>query len=185
MNQKFSYYLNIILSIGLLVFVLRYGCNPEYKDKPILINEVADSNTYYDDLDNDYSSKIIILYDSIEKLNKGLKTAKIVYKTKIVQVWSDSVVTTEECTEVVNQANEIISSQDSLINIQSRSLDACSSQVVNLRNQVDLNKGYAEKLLNANILVTNENDKLKVKVKRNRLFAGIVSAILVSFVLIK
>ena len=41
---------------------------------------------------------------------------------------------------------------DSLINIQSRGLDACESQVNNLRNQVNLNKGYAEKLLLYNII---------------------------------
>ncbi len=185
MNQRFSYFLNIILSIGLLLFVLRYGCNPEYKDKPIVINEVADSNAIYDHIEAQYSNKIIQLYDSIEYLNKNVKTAKTIYKTKIVQVWADSVVTTEECSEVVNQANQIILSQDTLIGVQARGLDACSSQVTNLRKQVELNKGYSETLLQANILVTNENDKLKTKLKRNRLFAGIISAILVSFVLIK
>lgn len=185
MNQKLSYYLNVILAIGLFLIVFKYGCNPEYKDKPIVINEVSDSNAIYDHLESEYSNKIIKLYDSIEFLNKHVKTAKTIYKTKIVQVWSDSVVTTEECSEVVNQANQIILSQDTLIGVQSRSLDACSSQVNNLRNQVVLNKSYASKLLEANILVTNENEKIKTKLKRNRLFAGIVSAILVSFVLIK
>lgn len=185
MNQKLSYFLNVLLAIGLFVVVFRYGCNPEYKYKPIVINEVADSNAIYDHIDNEYSSKMIVLYDSIEKLNKGLKTDKIIYKTKIVQVWADSVVTTEECTEVIDQANQIILSQDTLIGVQARGLDACQSQINNLRNQVNLNKGYSEKLLLGNIELTNENKKLKSKVKRNRLFAGIVSAILVSFVLIK
>lgn len=181
MNQKLSYFLNVVLAVGLFLIVFKYGCNPEYKDKPIVINEVADSNAIYDVLDDEYQAKIIKLYDSIEYLNKNVKTAKTIYKTKIVQVWSDSVVTTEECSEVVNQANQIILSQDTLIGVQARGLDACQSQVVNLRNQVDLNKEYAEKLLLANIEITNNNESLNKKVKRNRLFAGIVSAILVSF----
>lgn len=185
MNQKLSYYLNVILAIGLFLIVFKYGCKSEYKDKPIVINEVADSNAIYDVLDDEYQAKIIELYDSIEYLNTHVKTAKTIYKTKIVQVWSDSVVTTEECSEVVNQANQIILSQDTLIGVQARGLDACESQVNNLRNQVDLNKEYAEKLLLANIEITNKNESLNKKVKRNRLFAGIVSAILVSFVLIK
>ena len=57
MNQKISYYLNIILSVGLLLFVLRYGCNPQYKDRPIVINEVADSNAIYDHLEAEYSNQ--------------------------------------------------------------------------------------------------------------------------------
>jgi hypothetical protein len=185
MNQKISYYLNIILSVGLLLFVLRYGCNPEYKDRPIVINEVADSNAIYDHLEAEYSNQIVKLYDSIEFLNKHVKTAKTIYKTKIVQVWSDSVVTTNECSEVVEQANAIILSQDTLIKVQGRSLDACSSQVVNLRNQVELNKGYVDILLKQKIELLNEYDKINANTKRNKLLAGIVAAILVSFSLIR
>ena len=185
MNQKISYYLNIILSVGLLLFVLRYGCNPEYKDRPIVINEVADSNAIYDHLESEYSNQIIKLYDSIEYLNKHVKTAKTIYKTKIVEVWADSVVTTNECSEVVEQANAIILSQDTLIRVQGRSLDACSSQVVNLRNQVELNKGYVDILLKQKIELLNEYDKINANTKRNKLLAGIVAAILVSFSLIR
>ena len=185
MNQKISYYLNVLLAVGLFLIVFKYGCNPEYKDKPIVINEVADSNAIYDHIESEYTTKIIKLYDSIEFLNTHVKTAKTIYKTKIVQVWADSVVTTEECSEVVDQANQIILSQDTLIGIQARGLDACSSQVGNLRNQVELNKGYSEKLLEQKIMLLNENDKLKKKVKRNRGFAIIVSAILGSVILIR
>jgi hypothetical protein len=185
MNQKISYYLNVLLAIGLFLIVFKYGCNPEYKDKPIVINEVSDSNAIYDHIQSEYSNKIIKLYDSIEFLNKNVKTAKTIYKTKIVQVWADSVVTTEECSEVVNQANQIILSQDTLIGIQARGLDACSSQVGNLRNQLNLNKGYSEKLLEQKVMILNENDKLKKKVKRNRGIAIIVTVLLGGLVLIK
>ena len=185
MNQKISYYLNVFFAIGLFLIVFKYGCNPEYKDKQIVINEVADSNVIYDHIEAEYSNKIIKLYDSIEYLNNHVKTAKTIYKTKIVQVWSDSVVTTEECSEVVDQANQIILSQDTLIGIQARGLDACSSQVGNLRNQVLLNKSYASKLLEQKVMILNENEKLKKKVKRNRGLAIIVTAILGGLVLIK
>jgi hypothetical protein len=183
--QKFSYYLNVLLAVGLFLIVFKYGCNPEYIEKKVVISPIVDSNAIYDHIEAEYSNKIIKLYDSIEYLNNHVKTAKTVYKTKIVQVWSDSVVTTEECSEVINQANEIILSQDTLIGVQSRGLDACQSQVNNLRSQVQLNKGYSEKLLQANILVTNENEGLKKKVKRNRGIAIIVTAILGGLVLIK
>ena len=185
MKEKFSYYLNVFLAVGLFLIVFKYGCNPEYKDKPIVINEVADSNAIYDHLEAEYSNQIIKLYDSIEYLNKHVKTAKTIYKTKIVQVWSDSVVTTNECSEVVDQANAIISSQDTLIGVQARGLDACQSQVNNLRSQVLLNKSYAEKLLEQNIIITKKNEGLKKKVKRNRGIVIIVTAILGGLVLIK
>ncbi len=185
MNQKLSYYLNVILAIGLFLIVFKYGCNPEYKDKPIVINEVADSNAIYDHIDSEYSGKMIILYDSIDNLNKRLKTSKTIFRTKYKEILRDSLITDSNCLITLYYANTTILQQDSIIEIQARGLDACSSQVVNLRNQVVLNKSYASKLLEANILVTNENEKLKTKLKRNRLFAGIVSAILVSFVLIK
>ncbi|MFZ4413989.1 MAG: hypothetical protein ACOYOV_12970 [Bacteroidales bacterium] len=185
MNQKFSYYLNVFLAVGLFLFVFKFGCNPEYKDRPIVINEVADSNAIYDHLEAEYSNQIIKLYDSIEYLNKHVKTAKTIYKTKIVQVWADSVVTTNECSEVVEQANAIILSQDTLIRVQGRSLITCNSQVGNLKNQVELNKGYADLLLKQKIELLNEYDKINANTKRNKLFAGIVAAILVSFSLIK
>jgi hypothetical protein len=185
MNQKFSYYLNVFLAVGLFLFVFKFGCNPEYKDRPIVINEVADSNAIYDHLEAEYSNQIIKLYDSIEFLNKHVKTAKTIYKTKIVQVWSDSVVTTNECSEVVEQANAIISSQDTLIKVQSRSLITCNSQVGNLKNQVELNKEYVDLLLKQKIELLNEYDKINANTKRNKLLAGIVAAILVSFSLIK
>jgi hypothetical protein len=185
MNQKFSYYLNVFLAVGLFLIIFKFGCNPEYKDRPIVINEVADSNAIYDHLEAEYSNQIIKLYDSIEYLNKHVKTAKTIYKTKIVQVWADSVVTTNECSEVVEQANAIILSQDTLIKVQSRSLITCNSQVGNLKNQVELNKGYADILLKQKIELINEYDKINANTKRNKLFAGIVAAILVSFSLIK
>lgn len=185
MKERFSYFLNVFLAIGLFMVVFKYGCNPEYIEKKVVVNEIADTNAIHDRIHDYYANKILRYEDTIEYLNTHVKTAKTIYKTKIVQVWADSVVTTEECSEVVNQANQIILSQDTLIGVQARGLDACESQVNNLRNQVNLNKGYAEKLLLYNIELTNENEKLDRKVKRNRLFAGIVSVILFSFVLIK
>lgn len=185
MNQKLSYFLNVLLAVGLFLVVFKYGCNPEYKDKPIVINEVADSNVIYDHIDSEYSGKMIILYDSIDNLNKRLKTSKTIFMTKYEEIIKDSLTTDSNCLITLYYANTTIMQQDSIIDIQARGLDACSLQVNNLREQVILNKSYASKLLEANIVVTNENDKLKTKLKRNRLFAGIVSAILVSFVLIK
>ena len=185
MNQRFSYFLNVALAIGLFLVVFKYGCNPEYIEKKVVVNEIADTNAIHDRIDDYYASKILRYEDTIEYLNTHVKTAKTIYKTKIVQVWADSVVTTEECSEAVNQANQIILSQDTLIGVQARGLDACESQVNNLRNQVNLNKGYADLLLKQKIEILNEYDKVNAKNKRNRLFAGIVSAILFSFVLIK
>ena len=69
MNQKYSYYLNVFFAIGLFLFVFKFGCNPEYKDRPIVINEIADSNAIYDHLEAEYSNQIVKLYDSIEFLN--------------------------------------------------------------------------------------------------------------------
>jgi len=183
--QKFSYYLNVLLAIGLFLIVFKYGCNPEYRDKPIVINEVADSNAIYDHVESEYSGKMIILYDSIDNLNKRLKSAKSTYKEKIVEVYKDSIVTKEECTDVINQANDIICRQDSVLGVKTRQLDECLFRVDNFASKALYNKSNAEKLLKANILVTNENEGLKKKVKRNRGIAIIVTAILGGLVLIK
>jgi hypothetical protein len=178
----------ILVAVILCLLGINWICNKQSKivvsEKPAIIISL-DSNVIYDRIEARYNNQIIKLYDSIEYLNKHVNTAKTIYKTKIVEVWVDSVITTEECSEVINQANEIILSQDTLIAVQSRSIEMCGSQVVNLRNQVTLNKGYADLLLKQNIEILNKYDKVNAKNKRNRLFAGIVSAILVSFVLIK
>jgi hypothetical protein len=183
MNQKFSYLLNVVLAIGLFLCVFRFGCKKETPVKEII--EIADSNTYYDVLDDEYQAKTIILYDSIEKLNKGLKSSKIVYRNKIVQVWSDSMVTTDECGEVVNQANYIISSQDSLLGIQVRSLDACESQVLNLRKQVTHNQNLKNEYQNLYKECFRDSNKQEKKAKRNRILGIVLSSILVSLVIIK
>ena len=183
--QKFSYFLNVILAIGLFLVVFKYGCNPEYIEKKVVVNEIADTNAIHDRIHDYYANKILRYEDTIEGLKGSLKTKKTIYKTEIVQVWADSVVTTEECSEVVNQANQIILSQDTLINIQSRGLDACNSQVINLRGQVKYNQDLKTEYQSLYKETAAENEKLDRKVKRNRLFAGIVSAMLFSFVLIK
>lgn len=183
--QKFSYYLNIALAIGLFLVVFKYGCKPEYKDKPIVINEVADSNAIYDNLDSEYSHKILFLYDSIDNLNKRLKTSKTIFRTKYKEITTDSLITDSNCLITLDYANETINQMDSLIEIQSRGLDACNSQVINLRNQVDWNEKQNTILIKNVYKFSTENENLETKVKRNRLFAGIVSAILFSFVLIK
>lgn len=185
MNQRFSYFLNIILSLGLLLFVLRYGCNPEYIEKKIVVSEIADSNAIKDRIDDYYANKILRYEDTIEDLKGRLKTSKTVFKTKYKEILRDSLVTDSNCLITLDYANITIDQQDSIIEIQSRGLDACSSQVGNLREQVLLNKNYASKLLEANILVTNENEKYKNKVKINRRIAIIITAVLGSFVLIK
>jgi len=186
--QRFSYWLNVVLAIGLFCVVFRYGCKPEYKDKPLVV-EIADSNAMYDQLESQYSSQMLKLYDSIEYLNKHVKTAKTVYKTKIVQAWSDSVVTIDECSEIVNQANYIIMEQDSLIGIHVRSLDACSSQVTNLRKQVEHNIDLKTEYQNLYKETATENTKLEKKIlrlKKSRILLfglGLISGL--SVVLVK
>jgi hypothetical protein len=61
----------------------------------------------------------------------------------------------------------------------------CDSQFGNLKNQLELNKDYVDLLLKQKIELIKEYDKINANTKRNKLFAGIVAAILVSFVLIK
>jgi hypothetical protein len=185
--QRFSYCLNVILAVGLFLVVFRCGCKPEYKDKPLVI-EIADSNAMYDQLENQYSNQMLKLYDSIEYLNKHVKTAKTIYKTKIVQVWADSVISTDECSDIINQANIIILGQDSLIGIQVRSLDACSSQVTNLRKQVEHNIDLKTEYQNLYKETATENTKLEKKIlrlKKSRILLfglGLISGLSVVFV---
>jgi len=185
--QRFSYGLNVALAIGLFLVVFRYGCKPEYKDKPLVI-KIVDSNAMYDQLESQYSNQMLKLYDSIEYLNSHVKTAKTIYKTKIVQAWNDSVVTIDECTEIVNQANYIITEQDSLIGIHVRSLDACGSQVDNLRKQVSYNEGLKTEYQNLYKETATTNKKLEKKIlrlKKSRILLfglGLISGLSVVFV---
>ena len=182
--QKFSYFLNVALAIGLFCVVFKYECKPEYKDKPFVI-DIVDSNAIYDQIDSEDGGKIIILYDSIEILNKRLKTVKTVFKYKYQEILKDTTLVDSNCLITLDYANETINQMDSLIEIQSRGLDACNSQVINLRNQVDWNEKQNTILTKNVYKLSNENQNLETKVKRNRLFAGIVSAMLFSFVLVK
>lgn len=179
---KYIYF--TLLTIGLLFILLKFGCKEKKVVSPPQI-EIVDSNVIRDRISDYYGSKLLLLYDSIDFLNNSVKRAKIVYKTKIVQVWSDSVITIEECSDVVSQANIIISSQDSLIQVQSKGLEVCDLQINNLQKQVKINREYSEKLLLRNVELSSDNEKLKVKVKRNRLFTSILSSIVVSLILIK
>jgi hypothetical protein len=182
--QKFSYFLNVALAIGLFCVVFKYECKPEYKDKPFVI-DIVDSNAIYDQIDSEDGGKIIILYDSIEILNKRLKTVKTVFKYKYQEILKDTTLVDSNCLITLDYANETINQMDSLINIQSRGLDACNSQVINLRGQVKYNQDLKTEYQSLYKETAAENEKLDRKVKRNRLFAGIVSAMLFSFVLIK
>lgn len=193
MNQRFSYYLNVVLAIGLFLVVFKYGCKPKYIDTPLVV-DIVDSNAIYDHIDSEYGGKIIILYDSIDNLNKRLKSTRAKFKENygaiIVKVGknlenNEPIGIDSNCLITLDYANETINQQDSIIEIQSRGLDACNSQVVNLRNQVEWNEKQNTILTKNVYKLSTENQNLEIKVKRNRLFAGIVSAILFSFVLIK
>ena len=173
--------------ISLLLCVLGLGwlCSRPEKIIPPIVSEVLDSNIAYDELEAVYQTKTLILYDSIEILNKRLKSTKTIFITKYRQILKDSLITDSNCLVTLYYANETINQQDSIINLQSRSLDACGSQIINLRNQVEWNEKQNEVLTKNVYKLSGENQKLDRKVKRNRLFAGVLSAILVSFVLLK
>ena len=107
--------------------------------------QLLSENAKFDAIDNRKSSQILLLSDSIEKLNKGLKTAKIIYRDKIVRMWSDTMMTVTECKEYVDAANNVIVQQDSIITIQSIQIGEYAFQVENLSNQVKFNEDIATK----------------------------------------
>lgn len=183
MNQKFSYLLNVVLAVGLFLLVFRFGCKNE--PAKVITKEIIDSNLFYDEIEVMWQSKQLALYDSIEILNKRLKTPKTIFKTKYYEILKDTTLVDSNCLTTLYYANETINQQDSLLNLQSRGLDACSSQVNNLRKQVDHNQDLKAEYQNLYKEEFKLNQKLERKVKRNRLFSWIVSGILVSFVLIK
>ena len=174
--------------IGIIISLLFLGwlCNRPIKQQTKeTTKEIIDYNIFYNEIDAMYQSRQLSLYDSIETLNKRLKYTKTIFITKYRQILKDSLITDSNCLLTLYYANETINQQDSIINLQSRSLDACGSQIINLRNQVEWNEKQNEVLTKNVYKLSTENEKSERKVKRNRLFAGIVSAILVSFVLIK
>ena len=181
--QRFSYFLNVILAIGLFLVVFKYGC----KKAPVEIvtEEQIDSNAFYDEIENMDKSKQLKLYDSIEILNKRIAAPKKIFITKYKQILKDSLVTDSNCLITLYYANETINQQDSLLSLQSRGLDAAVSQINNLRKQVEHNQDLKTEYQLLYKETSAENEKLDRKVKRNRLFAGIVSAMLFSFVLVK
>ena len=173
--------------ISLLLCVLGLGwlCSRPEKIIPPIVSEVLDSNIAYDELEAVYQTKTLILYDSIETLNKRLKTVKTIFKYKYKEILIDSLITDSNCLITLFYANETINQQDSIIEIQSRGLESCGLQVENLRNQVLMNRQYSDKLIKITQDITQENAKLSDKLKRNRIFSGIIAGILVSFILLK
>lgn len=187
MNQRFSYYLNIILSVGLLLFVLRYGCNPAYKDKPIVINEVADSNAIYDYISSEFEGKKIKYLDSIDKLKhenaslkvkyfKSVSSVKVSPKLMLTVDPSGDIIyngkkylanyqTDSSCYYSIEYANYYIKNLDSTLQIQSRGLTDCLEQNKILDNQVKYNKASNTTLLLENVKLKNELEKQKRKRK--------------------
>lgn len=196
------------LGITLSILTIGWLCNkPSLHQPKQTTKEIIDSNLFYDEIEAMYQSRQLSLYDSIETLNNRLKIVKDKFNVgysnfkqnpKIVLKidslgnilynglkYTASYEVDSNCFITLNYANETINQQDSIINLQSRGLDACSLQVDNLRKQVEHNQDLKTEYQNLYNECSSENKKLGRKVKRNRLFAGIVSAILVSFVLIK
>lgn len=174
--------------ISLIICLISLGWLCSRPNEPVtekISQEVIDSNLFYDEIELMYQSKQLRLYDSIETLNNRLKSTKTIFITKYRQILKDSLITDSNCLVTLYYANETINQQDSIINLQSHGLDACSLQVDNLRKQVQNNQDLKTEYQKLYKETFAENQKLERKAKRNRLFAGIVSAILVSFVIIK
>jgi hypothetical protein len=195
--QRFSYWLNVVLAIGLFCVVFRYGCKPEYIDKPLVI-EIVDSNAMYDQLESQYSNQMLKLYDSIEYLNKRLKSSKAKFKENygaiIVKVGknlenNEPIGIDSNCLITLEYANITIIQQDSIIDIQSCGLDAAQSQVTNLRKQVDYNielKNEYKALYNQTETTNNKLEKKILRLKKSRILLfglGLISGL--SLVLVK
>lgn len=180
-TEKISWGLLIICVISLGWLCTR----PEKVGNPI-VSVALDSNTYYDEIVVMYQARQLGLYDSIEKLNNRVEKSKIIYRTKLKYIFKDSIkINDYSCCDLLVDANNIITEQDSLITIQSKSIFIYEGEVINLTGQVELNKKCATDQLKYNAILVNKNEKLTDKIKRNRLFSGIIAAILVSFVLLK
>ena len=144
MNQKLSYLLNVVLSIGLFAAVFKSGCNNKLPGQTIIIQ--TDSNEVYDELERAYFNQTEILTDSIEKLKQSLRTKKIAYIYKTEKVFKDSIITVQECCEMLPEANKIIESQDSVIRVQTDLISECDNRVNNLILQVRWNENRADNL---------------------------------------
>jgi hypothetical protein len=141
MNPKLSYLLNVILSIGLFAAIFKSGCNPPPKGTVIKI--MTDSNVVYDELEAHYFNQTEILTDSIEKLKQSLRTKKISYRNMPGKDFKDSIVTIQECCEMIPEANKIIESQDSVIRAQTYLISECGVYIrVRPKEVKKMNRNY-------------------------------------------
>lgn len=129
MKPAISYLIIVGLSVGLFLAFFR-GCNPEYKDKIVFVDssgtkelrkELAISNQRHD---RNESFKLR-QHDSIEILNKLLKTAKNKFYPKYIEILKDSMITDSNCLLTLFWANETINQYDAKLGLVSRSLDSC------------------------------------------------------------
>lgn len=120
-----------------------FKCNNPQK-KYVVDNRERDSlrriNIKFDSIQDHYATILLKQDDSIQRLNERLKTSKTIFITKYKQILKDSLITDSNCLITLYYANSTIVQQDSIIQLQDRSIDACSSQVINLREQVEVNK---------------------------------------------
>lgn len=172
-----------IIAIVFILIIFGIGCFfSNKKEDPKIEYEVLDSNKIYDRVSEIYQEKQFKLLDSIDRLNNRVTATKTIFKYKYKEIVTDSLITDSNCLITLYYADVTIRQQDSIIEIQSRGLDACASQVDNLRNQVKLNENFAEFMRGEKELLVAENSKLKKKVKRNRNIGLIISGVLVGII---
>ena len=107
--------------------------------------QLLSENAKFDAQADAKNKTILQLSDSIEKLNKGLKSAKIIYKDKIVRMWSDTMMTVTECKEYVDAANDVIVQQDGIITVQSVKIDSLVALNQISENKAKFNEDIATK----------------------------------------
>lgn len=163
--------LSIILAVALLGLCILYGrqCQKakttkteiQYMDSSAT-KQLTEKNLLADRLTDIYRAKELKWIDSLEKLNKGLKTVKVVFKEKYIYLKSNPTeITDSNCMLTLEYANGTINYYDSVYTLQSKILEDCFKQNGNLDAQVKINKQFAELALKDKGELIRENLSFK------------------------
>lgn len=141
--KKLDIGLILIIAICLFLVIILKRCDkPKYIDDKqtkkefSYLKEIDSLKAEFDNLDNYYSDRLILSYDTIEYYKQRLKERKIVYRDKIKFISSnDTIIKDEDYKECCFGANEIIMLQDSIINGQDTALKLTTERYLSLEKQ--------------------------------------------------
>jgi hypothetical protein len=139
MNEFFSYLLNIILSIALLVLTFKLSKQPKE-----VIKLVKDETTI-NQLNKDYEDLEMMYFNESEKHESEIKRFKALKSSVVYKyIHQEKIIhdTLIECCQALQTADQIIVYSDSLNITLEKALNSCTGNLTDTKRQLQFNKAF-------------------------------------------